>query len=561
MDNSANVTVIPVIYKILDMASNDQLAPLVDTLTQTPLSILKICRAYERHAPNHSRYIDQIGDEIYRLGQKALHITDGSRPSYQRMICALCKQIGLPAQEDDLAGNETTLLNLFISRRLASIPADKQQAAVNDARQAVAEGASSFLGASEWPPLAASLLQIAFLHGTHNEFARANKRTTEANSTPAYVGRSDALVISNDSGTPVLTLAQISLSEPDVGWRKVTKDDAGISLLDPLLQAVPGIATAVEVGTSHYMNVIVPAGTELVESVKHGSLLGTLRKIGTNELAGAAKLDVGRLSALANYGAALNIASALLAQKHLADISQKLSDIKEAVEDVSAFQKNERRSILTGSIRYFEQIAASVLSGELSDEVVHVIEMHETKLLEVQDHLSIDIHSQTEALKSLKDEGWVRQGKYIKALDEQQAALDQLYRELLLCLRARACGWQLLSAFPGREQRKRDRLQDISASVVALLPQGEAAIALDQLLREKIKTVTSAADRFKILRNENALMDSISAQSAIVFNSLETISMNISTHDSPLSMDLKVEGGFIVATRMRRTAGSPSNSL
>jgi len=551
MNARANVTAIPVIYKVLGMSSDSQLAPLVDTLTRTPLSILKICRAYERHAPDHSRYTDQIGDEIYRLGQKALNITDGSRPSYQRMINALCKQLGLPAQEDDLADNETALLNLFTSKRLSSIRTDKRQAAVNEARQAAAEGASSFFGAAEWPSLASCLLQVAFLRGIHNEIAHANKGTKEASSTPAPVMHSDALVIRNDSGTSVLTLAQISPSDSDAGWRKVSKGDAGISRLNPLLQAVPGMATAVEVGTSNYMNVIVPAGTELVESVKHGGLVGTVRKIGTNELAGAAKLDIGKISALATSGAALNIASAVLAQKHLADISEKLSDIKEAIEDVAAFQKNERRSVLTGSIRYFEQIAGSVMSGELSDEVVHVIEMHETKLLEVQDHLAMDIRRQTEALKILKDEEWVGQGKYIRALDEQQAALDKLYREMLLCLRARACGWQILSAFPGREQRKGDRLQDIRASVLALLPQGEVAVELDQLLREKIKAVTSATERSKILRNENALLNRISAQSAIVFDGLKAITTNISTHDTPLSMDLRIEDGVIVATRMR----------
>ncbi len=551
MPAPANVTSVPVIYKILAMSSDHQLAPLVDTLTQTPLSILKICRAYERHAPDHSQYTDQIGDEIYRLGQKALNITDGSRPSYQGMINALCKQLGLPAQEDELADNETALLNLFTPQRLSSITADKQQAAVNEARQAAAEGAKSFFGAAEWPALAASLLQIAFLRGTHNEVTCANKAAKQASTSPAPVSHSDALVISNDSGTPVLTLAQISLSDSNAGWRKVSKDDIGISRLNPLLQAVPGMATAVEVGTSNYMNVIVPAGTELVESIKHGGLIGTLRKIGTNELAGAAKLDVGKLSALASSGAALNIASALLAQKHLADISEKLSDIREAIEDVAAFQKNERRSVLTGSIRYFEQIAGSVMSGELSDEVIHVIEMHETKLLEVQDHLAIDIRSQTEALKILKDAEWVGQGKYIKALDEQQTALDKLYREMLLCLRARACGWQLLSAFPGREQRKGDRLQDIRTSVLALLPQGDAAIGLDQLLREKIKAVTNPAERSKILRNENALLNRISTQGAIVFDSLQTISTDISGHDTPLSMDLKIEDGIIVATRIR----------
>ncbi|WP_235209482.1 hypothetical protein, partial [Sphingobium sp. Ant17] len=127
------------------------------------------------------------------------------------------------------------------------------------------------MSAAEWPPLAACLLQIAFLCGTHTEVARASKGTKAVNSTPAPISNAEALVISNDSGTPVLTLAQISPPDSEAGWRKVSKDDTGISRLNPLLQVVPGMAMAVEVGTSNYMNVS-PAGTKLVESVKHGAL-------------------------------------------------------------------------------------------------------------------------------------------------------------------------------------------------------------------------------------------------------------------------------------------------
>ncbi|WP_283161679.1 hypothetical protein [Yersinia intermedia] len=40
----------------------------------------------------------------------------------------------------------------------------------------------------------------------------------------------------------------------------------------------------------------------------------------------------------------MNVASAVLAQKNLADISKKLTEIVEAVREVSAFQKNARKS-------------------------------------------------------------------------------------------------------------------------------------------------------------------------------------------------------------------------
>lgn len=227
MHASSTVNAVPVIYRILGMSSNEQLSPLVDTLTQTPLSILKISRGYERHVPDHSRYADRIGDEIYRLGQKALSITDGSRPSYRHMIAALCKQLGLPAKDEDLAGSETALLNLFTPRRLLSIDADKQQAAVNEAREAAAKGAISFFGADERGPLAACLLQIAFLRGTLGDATGTDSvvvvEDIAAEPRAAAADHVDALVISTDDGTPLLTLSQISGSDEADGWRKLAR--------------------------------------------------------------------------------------------------------------------------------------------------------------------------------------------------------------------------------------------------------------------------------------------------------------------------------------------------
>lgn len=471
------------------------------------------------------------------------------------MITALCKQLSLPAKEEDLANSKSALLNLFTPQHLQSKDPDKQQSAVSEAGKAAAKGAMSFFGAEERGPLAACLLQIAFLRRAFGGASVTDGITAVPNNAAGSMAttgdRSNALVLSTDDGTPLLTLSRVRGSDEDGGWQAVRKGDSGISRLYLLLQAVPSLATAIEVGANNYMNVIVPAGTELVDSVKKGGMIGTIRDVVTGKFAGAAKLEAGNLSALAASGAAFNIASALLAQKHLADISRKLSDIRDAIEEVSAFQRKERRSVLTGSIRYFEQIASSVLEGELSDGVLQAIELHEARLLQVQDHLAGDIRDRMEALKILKDEKWLGQSKYVKALKEQQEAIDGLHRETLLCLRARACVWQLLCAFPDRRQRKESRLQDIRKSVTALQPRGRAAIELDLLLREKIRMVTSASDRFKVLKDENALLNRISEQCALVIDGLETGSRDIVAHDTPFSMDLKVENGVIAATRVR----------
>ena len=534
----------PVIYRILSMANDEQLNPLVETLSGTPLSFLRLCRAFERHAPAHRLYIDQIGDELYRLGQKALGIVDGTRPSYGRMLTALCKQLGVPGAEDDLADMETTLLNLFTPQRLVSINPSERQHAVSEAGRAASKGASKFFGAEEWGPLAACLLQVAYVRSMLIEAQRAELQEQDFE-----IDGSASLVIGSDEGSPVIALTRIDEASGG-GWRKVASDDTAIGWVSPYLQLVPAGATGAALKAGRYMKVTVAAGQKLVHSPKHDSLIGTVRQQGSHRFAGAAKLAPGALGKVISAGSLVTFASAALAQKHLADISQKLSEIEADIEQVSGFQKEERKSVLTGSVHYFEQIAPAVLSGDRSDEVVNVIEMHEAQLLRVQDHLAADLRSQTEALRAIRDEAWVGQTKYVRSIEEHQATLGKLHEEMLLCLRARACGWQLLSAFPGRERRKESRLEDIKSSLRAMSPDGETAIMLDRVLREKINKVGNVAERSRMLREENAFLNRHSVQSLGVMKGMHSVSEEMNEETSLLTMEFMIEDDVIVATRV-----------
>lgn len=64
-------------------------------------------------------------------------------------------------------------------------------------------------------------------------------------------------------------------------------------------------------------------------------------------------------------------------------------------------------------------------------------------------------------MRKLKDDEWFGSGDTKSAIETCQQNIGKLYRELMLCIRAKSCGWQLLCVFPGEEKGKAHRRQVI----------------------------------------------------------------------------------------------------
>ncbi len=88
-----------------------------------------------------------------------------------------------------------------------------------------------------------------------------------------------------------------------------------------------------------------------------------------------------------------------------------------AIDGIRKFQNDQRRSQLTGAIRYFEQVAPAVLEGERPDRVLDLIEHHEAELLKVHEHLKEDIRSELDTLRNLKDDEWFGSEKITSAIE------------------------------------------------------------------------------------------------------------------------------------------------
>lgn len=539
------------LYDILGACNDDELAHIVDLLTKAPASVLKITRAFERYHPEHVRYADQIGDEIYRLGLAAIGRNSGSRPTYGSIVGALCKQIGIPAAPSDIE-TEAILLNTFSKQHLSSLPPADRQLVVMEACTAASSAASGMLSSEAWPVVASTILQVAYLRRKLAEEGRMPpKRGGEAHAAsggvPALVDDgAGALMVQTEGGDPIL-----SVSYPrDVdaaGWRGVDGSKV-VDLLAPVLKAVQPFVTADELlKAGNYMRVTVPRGTKLVHSDKLGHLVGVAKDQKGHFK--SIRLDPASVAKLASPAALLTLASAMAEQQKLEEIERSLAEIKAVLGDVSKFQRDERRSVLTGSIRYLNQVAPSILAGELGSEVLHEIERHEAELVRIQEHLMEELRTQVSALFAIRKEGW-GSGKYVKAIEDAQAAFDRMYAEMSLCIRARACGYQLLCCYPGREAGKRARLEDISTALHAFSVAGEVTVSMDKVLREKIKGISSYETKALLLNNENALFDRLGAESSSILGGLEKARRGLLEQAEPISIELRIEDGQAVAMRM-----------
>ena len=262
----------------------------------------------------------------------------------------------------------------------------------------------------------------------------------------------------HDIHQPALTVATIPPSESINTGAMQEQDITGISRLSPLLQTLPSLATSAHVASHQYMEVIINGP---LASVKDGpGFRGfSLGEKGIKEH--AVLLNPDKLSQLVNAGMLLNVASAVLAQKHLADISKKLTEIVEAVREVSAFQNNARKSEIIGAIQYLQQITPVVIEEQCSPAIRQKLEDIEVQFSALQSHLLNDITAAGDKVAALKDRGLFGSTEITNKIQTQQNILDERIHEWDLAMKVRAQALHLLTHAEGNTTLVRHRQRTI----------------------------------------------------------------------------------------------------
>ncbi len=571
---------------MLALSAKDELDPLVEVITSRSWNFLDAKDEYRRHSPDHTKYHALIGDELRLYGGNTLKNIGrgGEGPPYDELVADVCWKLSIPYEKGRTVENEGNLLDIFLEQRWQALePAERERLAANARKTALGQtseknwylkaGASSLmiplfatgglavLGISmldaSYKVTVPCVLHVAYLR---RKIVGEGRGTAQSRPSVAVTRREPrvrelpGLEIHDADGGPVLSLCEIRESGLQA-WHPIDRADPGICRLNSIVQAVPAIGTAAEIAGA--------TGTKYMEVVCSGDLMkakgGGYRAMsrGANGITEHATLfGPDKLAVLANVSAFMNVASIALAQKHLADISEKLSELKNDVGKVASFQKTARRSVLTGAIHYFEQQAAAITAGEHSASVLGQIERHEADLLQVQHHLAEDLTAVLRELQETKDGGLFTSNEFVDSVEERQRELNDLLRLLLQCLRTRALGWQLLSQFPGGELGKRHRRDDILRSLAELDDCGARLAEIDAALRGKLKAASSlwAAGKMNqrkldMLRRGEEALEAFSTQRSRIVVGIEQVDVMQNAVQEPFRLLVKVEEGEITAVR------------
>lgn len=544
------------LYALLSVCTDYELMPLVDLIKDRFSSRLVSETSYKLSPSVPSNYFMAIGDEICLFGGDSIgNSLRGGGVEYREVVTDVCTRLGVAVSEH-IVDDERALLELYLTEQWCAIAPSRRDDVIKKARDTIANQATSIetqIKGVSAKKVVGSLLTLnpitAFAALTaiapafrvtapcvlHLAYLRRKvleeQSPTTISSAVASVSqeRSSTLSFSEGEGTEHF-LALTRISDPAITeWQPPESDPAGISRFNPLLQSVPSLVTAQEVGAKQFMEVVIN-GPLLKAKGQEGYRLITMID---GKPSHGVLLKPDSLAQVINAAAIFQIVSVAVGQKHLADIRRELTAIKNALEAVSQFQQNQRASTISGVLNYLQSIAPAVFSNETpNNRAIYLgqLEHREGELLAIQDHLIKDIKAQSKAILAIKDPDTFGSDGLQKAIVRHHQQLSEHYRQALLCVRARAATLQLASALGLAASTRDIRATDIRNALIQLGEQGSLVTETNNMMRQKIQSLSAMTDKSStIVRRKVDLLglnDQLLHQITLERTSIETVMAN-----------------------------------
>lgn len=324
-----------------------------------------------------------------------------------------------------------------------------------------------------------------------------------------------------------------------------------ISKLSTGLQAVPSLLVEEGHRGKRLMEVVIDGG--LVRASDGVGLRGWAVDANGKISEHAKLFDAEKLQTMVNAAAVWQVASVVVAQKHLADISSKLDDIRKGVQDVSDFLNEARRAKVTGTYEYLEQTASAISKGELSPAIRTELESCDRELIQVQHQIQQELLRRSE--KPVEHKDWFGTEDLQKDTVTKYEQLKGLARELRLTLKTRALAWYVLSLYPGEPALKQARMEHLmrsSEEVDAYLQGIEASAERDCKNFSSLWNRSTTLDIRKTEVREAALALSDELVSGVHEAKKDVLASKalLLTHDAPTYLVFEVEDGRIGELRM-----------
>lgn len=361
----------------------------------------------------------------------------------------------------------------------------------------------------------------------------------------------DRIVIGSNPQLPVMTILPVSENKGLSNLKKLdTNGDKSISRLGAALQAIPSLLVAGEASGKTLMEVVING--DMVRAAD-GNGLRAFAMNGNKISENARLFEVDKLQNLINAAAIWQVASVVVAQKHLAEISKKLDEIKAGVEHISQFLENQRKARILSAYDYIGEIYLSIKNCEISSSSQIELERCERDLSEIQYHLEMEFRQKIDK-KVEHTETWGTE-QLTNDIGKKISDLEAISADIAICLKTRIAAWHVLSLFPGNYQHKA-RQESILKSIRSF---SELAPYFEEKITSEVDSIDSMWNKSNTLseRRHNLRNKYTSATYSlgdVANKNLEYVSKSadlLLEKDQPTHMYLEFENGSLIGARQK----------
>lgn len=223
----------------------------------------------------------------------------------------------------------------------------------------------------------------------------------------------------NQNNQSVIKITEYSEEWGD-GEEKDELDSKSISRLNNLLSSLQ-IGTATTAVTSKNLMVCNIEYDKLIQANDGSGALGLIRKGESNRISGQARFhEPENLKNLVKVTAVMNAASLLVAQKHLADINERLQEIEKQLQGISAHLHNERTTKILAFKEDLERIGSIISRGdEVQERILQTLHKNASEIRPIILHIKQDFQEALGDINNFKGDDWFGTDDFRKNLTEK----------------------------------------------------------------------------------------------------------------------------------------------
>jgi len=274
-----------------------------------------------------------------------------------------------------------------------------------------------------------------------------------------------SLIIQNFAGENALAVTEVPTALFEKVSGKGRKPPKAVGRLNALLQAAPTTALAAQGVPENVFEVAINGPLLNAKDAAGNAIEGTYRAM-TNGGSGGIK-EHGLLTKPENLSNAMNaaavwqVASVVVAQKHLADISEKLDGIVTTINRVEGKLDGQRRGALMGAMDTLKEVSMPILQGEHTATNRQTLEDQYQKMMDKKHEIHQLLRDRINVLPNLQDTQTFGASEFPDKIREEIGEIGTLFQEALLCSRVRFQAWSLLTVLQGEPLLKKERYRTI----------------------------------------------------------------------------------------------------